>query len=114
MIRSPVVPEMFVFLFTVAPKTCTTAASTACSPRWSCEPSETTSEAPGSTVTGPSIVAPAMQVTPLSTVSPLLRLPVIVVVHAGDAPGSTVALNRPGVPMLPDASIARCSIECVP
>ena len=60
------------------------------------------------------MVAPSMHVTPLSTTRPLSRLPVIVVVHAGEPPGMTVALYSCAPPMLPAASIARCSIECVP
>lgn len=67
-----------------------------------------TTDAPAPTRTGPLIVAAARQVTPDRTDSSPFRTPVTIVVHLG-AGRNNVTANRRGVPMLPEASIARYS-----
>jgi hypothetical protein len=107
-------PVIHVAPFTCAPNTCTTAASVARMPPLILEPSATTSDAPGRTVMAPLTLAPARHVTPLPTTRPPFRLPCTTSVHAGEPPGRTVARNERAAPMLPAASIARCSTVCVP
>jgi hypothetical protein len=90
-IKSPVVPEMAESPFTLAPKTCTIAASSVLRVPLIRERSETTSKAPGRTAIPP-LTVPRTHVTPLMTTT-LLIVPVRVVAQAGEPPGSTVALK---------------------